>query len=63
MSLFWTQVEKELREQWATRKALVVLVVMLAFGFLAPITAKVLPDLIGSLGQGQGVTIILPKPR
>ncbi len=62
MRLFWIQFRKEVREQWATRKLLVVLIVMLAVGMLSPISAKVLPDLIASLGQGQNVTIILPEP-
>ncbi len=62
MRLFWIQLGKELHEQWATRRALVVLVVMLAFGLLSPISAKLLPDLVASLGQGQNVTIIVPKP-
>ena len=62
MRLFWIQLGKELREQWATRKTLVVLVVMLAFGLISPISARILPDLVASLGQGQNVTIILPKP-
>jgi ABC-2 type transport system permease protein len=62
MSLFWIQLRKELHEQWATRKTLVVLAVMLAFGFLSPIAAKLLPELVSSLGTGQNVTIILPTP-
>lgn len=62
MKLFWIQLQKELYEQWATRKMLVVLAVMLVFGFLAPITAKLLPELVASIGQGQNVTIILPPP-
>jgi ABC-2 type transport system permease protein len=62
MRLLWTQLRKEWLELWATRKTIIVLAVMLALGFLAPISAKVMPELVASLAQGQNVTIILPEP-
>jgi ABC-2 type transport system permease protein len=61
--MFSTQLRKEIRELWATKKALIVLVIMLAFGFLAPITAKLLPELLKSAGNNNtGVQITITEP-
>lgn len=60
--MFRHQLRKELHELWATRKALIALVVMLAFGMISPISAKLLPDLLDSIGEGQQVQIIVPEP-
>ncbi|CAG0960751.1 MAG: ABC transporter permease subunit [Anaerolinea sp.] len=62
MSLFRIQLLKELHEVWATRKAIVFLITMLVFGLMAPITAKLLPELVASLGQGQNIIITVPPP-
>jgi ABC-2 type transport system permease protein len=63
MNTFRTQLRKELHELWATKKAMIVLVIMLAFGFLAPITAKLLPELLKSMGNSnQGVQITITEP-
>jgi ABC-2 type transport system permease protein len=61
--MFNTQLRKEIHELWATKKALIVLVIMLAFGFLAPITAKLLPELLKSAGNNNtGVQITITEP-
>lgn len=60
--MFRHQLRKELHELWATRKALIALVVMLAFGMLSPLAAKLLPDLLDSFGGSQRVQIILAEP-
>ncbi len=64
MRVFGVQLHKELLELWRTRKLIVVLAVLVAFGFLSPILAKITPDLLKSLGEGQGsnITIIIPEP-
>src|SRR5690554_2680007 len=64
MRTFLIQLRKELREQWRTRKALVVVIVLVAFGLMSPIIAKLTPDLLEALGEGQlgEVQIILPEP-
>lgn len=49
--MFNTQLRKEFHELWATKKALIVLVIMLAFGFMAPISAKLLPEMLKSMGD------------
>lgn len=64
MRVFMVQLRKELREQWRTRKMLIVVVVLLAFGLMSPVFAKITPDLLKSLGESQvgGVQIIIPEP-
>lgn len=64
MRIFLVQLRKELREQWRTRKLLIVVVVLLAFGLMSPIFAKIMPDLLETLGEGQlgEVQIIIPEP-
>ena len=62
MDYFLTQFRKEIHEQWASRKLPVLMVVMLAIGLLSPISAKLLPEIIASMGEGQNFTILLPEP-
>jgi ABC-2 type transport system permease protein len=64
MRIFGVQLRKELRELWRTRKLIIVLAVLVAFGFMSPIFAKILPDLIKSMGESQtnGITITLAEP-
>jgi ABC-2 type transport system permease protein len=47
-----------------TRKLFIVVVVLLAFGLMSPIFAKITPDLLEALGEDQlaGVQIIIPEP-
>lgn len=52
--IFLIQLKKELRELWATRKLLIIVIVMTVFGMLSPLTAKLLPDLLESVGENQG---------
>lgn len=59
MRIFWIQLHKELREQWVTKRLMIVLVVMIGFGLLSPITAKLMPDLIASLGEQENITIVI----
>jgi ABC-2 type transport system permease protein len=63
MRIFGVQLNKELRELWHTRKVIVVLAVMIAFGLMSPIFAKITPDLLKSMGESQsGVIITIPEP-
>lgn len=64
MRVFGVQLRKELLEQWRTRKTVIVLAVLVLFGLMSPVLAKITPDLIKSLGEDQvdGATIILPEP-
>lgn len=62
MHLFLTQLRKEFYELWATRKTFIFLGVMLAIGFLSPISAKLTPQLLAMVSKEQNITIILPDP-
>lgn len=60
--IFLAVLRKELVEQWRTRRLVVVAAVLLFFGFLSPLSAKLLPDLLKGLGDTGGVTIEIPPP-
>ena len=60
--IFLAVLRKELVEQWRTRRLVVVAVVFLFFGFLSPLGAKLLPDLLEGLGDSGGVMIEIPPP-
>lgn len=60
--IFLTTLRKELLEQWRTRRLVVVAVVFLFFGFLSPLSAKLLPELLKSMGDTGGVVIEMPPP-
>lgn len=63
MHTFGVQLRKELRELWRTRKMIVVVAVLVAFGFMSPLLAKALPDLLESMGEQQtNVQIIITDP-
>jgi ABC-2 type transport system permease protein len=64
MRVFGVQLRKEFTELWRTRKLIVVLVVLIAFGLMSPILAKITPDLLESMSEGQmeGIIISIPEP-
>jgi ABC-2 type transport system permease protein len=64
MQTFGIQLRKELLELWRTRKFIIVLAVLVGFGMLSPILAKITPDLLKSMGENQmqGITITIPEP-
>ncbi len=64
MRVFGVQLRKELRELWRTRKLIVVLAVLVGVGLMSPILAKITPDLLEQLSEGQmeGIVIIIPEP-
>jgi ABC-2 type transport system permease protein len=54
---------KEMREQWRTRRLLVLASVFLFFGLLSPITAQLTPALMDWMAETMpGVVIQLPPP-
>jgi ABC-2 type transport system permease protein len=59
---FLAVLRKELVEQWRTRRWVVATVVFLFFGFLSPLSARLLPDLLESLGDTGGVVFEIPPP-
>ena len=60
--IFLAMLRKELLEQWRSRRLVAVAAVLLFFGFLSPLSAKMLPDLMKSLGDTGGVVIEFPPP-
>ena len=57
-----TMLAKELREQWRTRRLLVVAVVFLAFGIASPLLARFTPELLQMIGTDEGIVIEVPPP-
>ena len=60
--IFLAMLRKELVEQWRSRRLLAVASVFLFFGFLSPLGAKLLPDIMQSLGDTGGIVIEFPTP-
>lgn len=60
--IFLAMLRKELLEQWRSRRLVAVAAVFLFFGFLSPLGAKLLPDLMKSLGDTGGIVIEFPTP-
>ncbi|WP_119065296.1 ABC transporter permease subunit [Aggregatilinea lenta] len=63
MHVFRVQLRKELLELWRTRKVLIVWVVLIAFGLMSPLFAKLTPELLKSMGeQQQNIQITITEP-
>ncbi|HML21768.1 MAG TPA: ABC transporter permease subunit [Aggregatilinea sp.] len=62
MRVFRVQLRKELLELWRTRKVLIVVVVLVAFGLMSPLFAKLTPELLKSMGDQQNIQIIITEP-
>ena len=60
--LFWVALRKELLEQWRTYRMLVVGAVLLAFGLLSPLTARLTPELIRLIPNGDQLAGLIPAP-
>ena len=60
--LFWVALRKELLEQWRTYRMLVVGAVLLALGLLSPLTAKLTPELIRLVPNGDQLAGLIPPP-
>ncbi|MFV2044902.1 MAG: ABC transporter permease [Anaerolineales bacterium] len=60
--IFLVALRKELFEQWRSYRLLVVVVVLLAFGLLSPLTAKFTPELMKLLPNGEQIAKLIPPP-
>jgi ABC-2 type transport system permease protein len=62
--IFWVALRKELMEQWRTFRVLVVAAVLLLFGgFIAPLSAKYMPQMIELLAPGgEDISQLIPEP-
>lgn len=61
-SIFITLLLKELKEQIKNSKLIVFVVVFLFFGFMSPISAMFMPDIIASISESQNISIEVPEP-
>ena len=62
LRLFGTAVSKELREQWHSRRIIVVCAVFLLFGLTSPMLAKFTPELLKSIEGAEQFADIIPEP-
>ena len=62
MRTFIIFTKKELLESLRTYRLIIMLIVFMLIGILSPLTALLMPRVIGSLDLGEGVEIILPEP-
>jgi ABC-2 type transport system permease protein len=57
---FWVALRKELWEQWRSYRLLIAAVVLGAFGLSSPLLAKVTPDIIRLLPNGDQLAGLIP---
>jgi len=62
MREFISFTKKEYMESIRTYRFFILIAVLLFFGILSPLTAAFLPELLGSIDLGDGVTLTLPDP-
>ena len=62
MKAFIAFTKKEFTESLRTYRLVVLLAVLVFFGILSPLTAKLLPDILGAIDLGDGMVITLPEP-
>lgn len=60
--IFLVALRKELFEQWRSYRLLVVVAVLLAFGLVSPLTAKLTPELMKLLPNGEEIAKLIPSP-
>ena len=62
MNEFIAFTKKEYMESIRTYRLFILIAVLLIFGILSPLTAVFLPEILGSIDLGDGVTLTLPDP-
>jgi len=62
MTRFGASARKEWLEAWRTHRGLVLVVVLLLFGLLSPVTAKYTPALMKLLPNGDAIAKLIPPP-
>ena len=58
--LFWVALRKELLEQWRSYRLLVAAAVLVSFGFSSPLLAKLTPEIIRLLPNGDSIAGLIP---
>ncbi len=62
LALFGTAVAKELKQQWRTKRVLVVTAVFVLFGLTSPLVAKFTPELLLSIEGAEQFADLIPEP-
>ncbi len=62
LALLAAAVGKELREQWRTRRVLVVAAVFLFFGLGSPLVARFTPEILRSVAGAEQFAELIPQP-
>jgi ABC-2 type transport system permease protein len=62
ITIFFAAIQKELVQQWRTKRFLVVLAVFLLFGLGSPLMSKMLPELVKAEPGGEELVKLLPTP-
>ena len=62
IALFWLALGKELRQQWQTKRLLVITAVFLLFGLASPLVAYFTPQIIGSIEEAAMFADLIPEP-
>lgn len=62
LALFGTAVAKELRQQWRTRRMLVVGAVFALFGLVSPLIARFTPELLSTIEGAEQFAELVPTP-
>jgi ABC-2 type transport system permease protein len=62
LAIFAAAVMKEIRQQWKTRRALVLGAVFLFFGMGSPLLSKLTPELLRSIQGGDLIAKLMPQP-
>jgi len=62
MKAFIAFTKKEFTESLRTYRLVILMAALLFFGILSPLTAKLLPEILGAIEIADGVVITLPEP-
>lgn len=62
MNTFLTSLRKEILETWRTRRLLVLVAVLAAFGMLSPLMAKMMPQIFAFIPGGEQFAGLIPDP-
>lgn len=57
-----TALYKELQEQQRTKRFLIAVVVLAAFGLMSPLLAKMMPQIFAMIPEGELIASIIPEP-
>lgn len=62
LTLLGTATRKELRQQWQTKRVLIVVAVFFVFGLMSPLLAYATPQLLGSIEGAEQFVDLIPTP-